>query len=76
MVNTFCSQSLTPKVRNNQYACGFIEKNFMQFHLAMPTACGSSWARDQTCATAATRDTAVATADLKPAAPQGNPPMQ
>ena len=29
------------------------------FFLAMPTACGSSWAMDLTCTTAVTRDAAV-----------------
>ena len=33
------------------------------FFLAAPVACGGSWARDQTCATAATQAAAVTTPD-------------
>ena len=41
------------------------------FFLAMPAACGSSWARNQMCAAAAAQATAVAMLDPSPAA-QGN----
>ena len=37
-------------------------------------ACGSSWARNQTCASVGTCTTPVAIADLYPAAPYGNFP--
>ena len=39
---------------------------------AVPAARGSSWARDQTCATAATRAAAVTRLDPSSAGPQGN----
>ena len=42
------------------------------FVLAMPMACGSSWARDWTCATAVTQGIAVRTLDPYPTAPQEN----
>ena len=41
----------------------------------MPAACGSSWARDQTCATAATQATAVTMPDTLPTVLQGNPDL-
>ena len=44
----------------------------MSVFLAVPVACGSSWARDQTLATAATQATVVTTPDPYPAATQEN----
>ena len=45
---------------------------FFSVFFAMPKACGSSWARDQTCATAVTRTAAVTMPFTQPAVPQGN----
>ena len=44
------------------------------FFLPSPGACGSSWARDQTCTTAATKAASVTALDLDPwpAVPQEN----
>ena len=43
------------------------------FFLAAPMACGSSWARDQTCATTVTRAIAVTMLVLNPLSNQGTP---
>ena len=42
----------------SNYKCSFF------FFFTMPAACGSSWARNPTCAIAATQAAAVTTSDL------------
>ena len=46
---------------------------FVFYFLAVPTACGSSQARDRTRATTATQATVVTTPDLNPLSHQGIP---
>ena len=50
----------------------FFLLSLLLFWGAMPTACGSSLARDATLATAATRATAMAMPDPYPPKPPGN----
>ena len=56
------------KINENSEVCIVLEEQRpiqarKKFFLAMPSACGSSWARDQTCAIAITWATAVTMPD-------------
>lgn len=50
----------------------WVSIQYFKISQAAPPACGSSWARDRTCATVANCTTAVATQDPYPTVPQGN----
>lgn len=52
----------------------FLFKNCLLLFWGTPTARGSPWAKDRTCAAAVSRATVVTMPDPDPTEPQGNPP--
>ena len=65
-------REVTPRGGRLRHSCFVVVVHFVFLFLAKPTACGSSWARDGTHATAAAQATAVTTPFSLPAAPPGN----